>query len=153
MQTDRDAVHAEARVFSKYLADVDASAYVLETYSRLLPTADVSPAMQARPIERWQLIIARWGVAPLRVADSYARFFLPRSLLRRRLVLMLSILENSAGSERPLNSAYEGSLFAVILRLAVIGVVSVSCVLLGLLLLGPVHLLSGVGERRSGPVH
>ncbi len=154
----------ECRVFARYLADVEASPYVRESYARLVPTSDAGPTRRHdrghgdghlhahdltpgladdRVIERALLAMARRGVIATRVADGYARFFLPRSALRCRLVLMLAILENSPGSERVLNSGDEGSLFGVGARLVLTGAASVLCILVGVVLLGPVHLASG----------
>jgi hypothetical protein len=143
-------VTAECRTFARYLSGVDASPYVQAGYARLLPSAAVSPQASARLIERSLLAVARQGELPVRVADVYARFFLPRSALRRRLVLVLAMLENTPVSERPLNSAYEGSLPAVVLHLALTGIASVGCLLVGLVVFGPLHLASG-GDASAPP--
>lgn len=136
-------VMAECRVYASYLADANPSSYVIEAYERLRPTASRSTQSDARLIERSLVAMSRWGALPLRVADGYARFFLPRSLLRRRLVLMLAILENSADGERQLNSGDEGSLVGVGVRLMLTGVVSVLCIAIGVVCFAPLHLLSG----------
>ncbi len=143
----------ECRLFTRFLAGVEMSPYVLATYARLLPTADVSPRSAQRLIERSLLAVSHAGLIPLRAADMYARVFLPRSLLRRRLVLLLAILENTEGSERPLNSAYEGSLVSVALELMLTGIASGLCLLLGIVIFAPLHLVSGAGDAAPEPAH
>ena len=143
-------VAAECRVFAHYLADTDASPYVQHAYASLLPTSAVPSDVHDRLIERALLAVARQGSLAARVADGYARFFLPRSLLRRRLVLMLAILENSPGSERLLNSGDEGSLLGVGARLMLTGIVSVLCSMVGVVIFAPLHLVSGGSAAQPG---
>ena len=116
-----DDIALECRAFARFLANSEATPYVMSHYARLRPTAALSETTSARIIERGLLAAARLGSLPLRMADGYARFFLPRALLRRRLLLLLAILENSPGSERHLNSSIEGSLPMVGLRVMEIG--------------------------------
>ncbi len=139
---DRSAIEAECLAFCRHVADVEPTAFVLEHYHRLHHTSNAPAPASDEKIERVLLALSRWGSLPLRVSDGYARFFRPRSTLRRRLVLILAILENSPPSERRLNSGDEGSLAAVGLRLLATLVAGGTCILLGTLLLGPVHLLS-----------
>jgi len=146
-------VAAECRVFAHYLADTEASPYVQHAYGKLLPTSDVPSAVRDRLIERALLSVARQGTLATRVADGYARFFVPRSLLRRRLVLMLAILENSPGSEKLLNSGDEGSLVGVGVRLVLTGIASVLCSVLGVVIFAPLHLVSGGSAAQPEPLH
>lgn len=147
------SIAAECRVFAHLLADTDASPYVQHAYAKLLATSDVSPLVRERLIERALLAVARQGTLAARVADGYARFFLPRSLLRRRLVLMLAILENSPGSERLLNSGDEGSMVGVGVRLMLTGIASVFCSIVGVVIFGPVHLASGGNAAEPERLH
>ena len=146
-------VAAECHVYARYLADTNPTPYVVDAYARLRPTASRSARADARLIERSLLAASRWGAWPLRVADGYARFFLPRSVLRRRLVLMLAILENSPDGERQLNSGDEGSLVAVGARLMLTGVASVLCLAIGVVCFAPFHLLSGGDDTPVEAAH
>ncbi len=146
-------VRAECRAFARMLAEVDASDYILRSYVRLLPTSDISAETRNRLVERALLGVARQGALAARVADGYARFFLPHSLFRRRLVLMLAILESSPTSERPLNSSAEGSILSVGLGLMMTGMASMTCSVVGLVLFGPLHLLSGRGATPPTAAH
>ena len=146
-------VAAECRVFAHFLADTDASPYVQHAYANLLATSDLPSNVRDRLIERALLSFARQGTLATRVADGYARFFLPRSMLRRRLVLMLAILENSPVSERLLNTGDEGSLVAVGLRLILTGIASVFASIVGVVIFAPVHLASGGRAAQPERLH
>lgn len=130
-------------MFARFLAGVEATPYVVTSYARLLPSANVSAAAAERRVERALLAVARTSVPAVHIADSYARFFLPRSLLRRRLVLLLAVMENSPLTERPLNTAYVASPASIVWRLGMIGMGSVASLAIGVLVFAPVHLLSG----------
>jgi hypothetical protein len=137
---------AECRVFCRYLADLEPSAYVLACYQRAGPTV---PAGSSRfLIDRALLSVARWGSLATRIADGYARMFRPYAPLRQRLVLLLAILENSPPSDVPLNSAVEGSRPAIMAGMALTLLTGGVCLLAGILLLGPLHLVSVLGGKR-----
>ena len=139
-------VAREFRAFARYLADTDATPYAIHCYAHLRATATVVSATPPPIIERALLAFSSWGQLGLRAADAYARFFLPRSVLRRRLVLALAILENSPGSSRPLNSSIESGLPRAALRLLSSGLVIGLSIGVGLLLLAPVHVVSWTHE-------
>ena len=140
---------AECRTFARYLSGADPTDYATSCYIRLLPSAAVSDRAHRLLIERVLVGAGRAGSLPLRIADAYARFFLPRSLLRRRLILLLAILENSAPTERRFNSGTEGSLPGLVIRLAATLVASGLCLVAGVIAFGPVHIVSGAHGARA----
>ena len=144
---DRDAIAAECGVFTRHLTDGEATPYVIACYERLLASAKRPPAVEALLIERALLSMGRAGGLRLRLADGYACLFRPRGGLRRRLVLMVAILENSPSSARLLNSGEEGSVVAVSVGMTASLVVSALCTLGGLLVFAPVHLMSALLPR------
>lgn len=135
---------AECRTFGRYLSGADPTDYATRCYLRLLPTAAVPAGAHTLLIERALVRAGRAGSLPLRIADAYARFFVPRSLLRRRLILLLAILENSAPAERTFNSGAEDSLPVLAVQLVVALVASGLCLIAGAIAFGPVHIVSGV---------
>ncbi len=84
----------ECRVFARHLLDIEPDAYVLGTYRdavarlpALSPTSAFDGVLLAR---------ARRGGLWTRLADAYAALFARDSALRRRLVMVLAILETRA---------------------------------------------------------
>jgi hypothetical protein len=137
------ALGAECRAFARYLAGQDPSAYVLAWYQRIAASAaDEAPPVL---IDRVSLALARRGSLPARCADAYARVFRPYGLLRRRLVLLLAILENSPPSSAWLNAARTGGPSGVIAGMAGSLLAGGAALLVGCLVLGPVHLAGRLG--------
>ena len=135
---------AECRVFSRYLARQEPTLYVLSSYQRLCRLDPLSLAPLSL-IDRGSLGLARRGSVPARVADAYARIFRPYGPLRRRLILLLAILENSPPSDGPLNAAREGSRAGILVGMVLTLLAGGLALLAGILLLGPLHLGSRLG--------
>lgn len=137
-----EAIAAECRVFARHLVGAEPTPYVLACYERLLSTANVAPRESALLIERALLGFGRAGGFALRMADGYACVLRPRGALRRRLILLFAILENSPTTAHLLNTGDVGSFAGVSLRMVATMTASVLCTLAGLVVLGPVHALS-----------
>jgi hypothetical protein len=152
MTPDRAAralVEAECRVLTRFLVSQDPTPYVLDSYARLHRSATPPDADVARLIERALLSSARYGATAVGIADCYAKFFVPRSVLRCRLVMLLAILENSPRTERELNSAAEGSLWLFAVRVLLVGISVALRLAAGIVLFLPWHALS-LASSRSG---
>lgn len=135
------ALAAECRVFCRYLANLESTEYILRCYERAWDSAG-SRAAATPLIDRALLATARWGSVPARIADAYAKRFRPYSPLRRRLILVLAILENSPSAHEWLNSARTGSVPGLMAGMALSLFASGLCLLAGILLFGPLHVAS-----------
>jgi hypothetical protein len=88
--------------------------------------------------------LVRWAGAGLiraRIADAYGRIFRSRGLLRRKLILMLAILENSRGFHRDFTAGGRAAPFVAVLQIA--GAVTMFALALGagVIAFGPRQLL------------
>jgi hypothetical protein len=84
----------ECRVFTRYLAASGPTTYVVEQYIKAHHTSQkFSPADL---FDQRLVGFARRRPLSTRLADSFARVFAPSSLLRRKLVLLLAILETAS---------------------------------------------------------
>lgn len=137
---------AECRTFARHLADAEVEAYTLACYERLLPSAALPADTASLLIERTLLAAGRAGGVLLRMADGYAVVFRPRCALRRRLLLLFAILENSPGTSHALNTGDEGSFAAVSARMIASMTVSVLCTLAGVVVFAPVHVASALAS-------
>jgi hypothetical protein len=127
--TDTARLHRECEVFCRYLIRRAPSAYILEKYCEAhARAADYS---SAGAFDIALLSFAARGPAFARFADSYACLFARYSSLRRKLILLFSILESAAaqhgfsdavdGSAQPalfVKLAFRGVLYALRLALA-----------------------------------
>ncbi len=142
-----DDTALECEALTRYLVGSRPSAYVLECYRRLRPSAAVPGGAT---VDRALDSAVRLGAFPARVADAYARFFRPTGSLRRRLTLMLAILENAPDSYDRIGAGTRGSYPGVAARVGLAMATSGVALLLGLLIFGPIHLATG-GRRASLP--
>ena len=129
----------ECMVFCRYLVKQDPTDYVRAKYR-----AGVSALLKDRTPSRLDAALVRIaGSHPLvaRLADAYARFVLPRSLLRSKLVLLLAILESAAPTEEKFRRTSSAPAFLVIGSLVLHTIAFALTLLLALVVFLPVHLL------------
>lgn len=135
----------EARVFTRALVGRDATPYVVRQYVRGHVSLPLAPV---QGFDAVLMGVATSGAFFTRVADAYARLFARRAILRRKLVLLLAILESASPSDAefaPLASSAAG----VVLRLAVTGAAAALFAAVGIALVGPLHLLSRLAAGRA----
>jgi hypothetical protein len=142
-----EALRAECRAYCRYLAGVEPSEYVQTCYERSWSAAAGNRDEASPLIDRCLLRVSRLGGLPARIADSYARLFRPFSTLRRRLILVLAILENSPPTHGFLNSAKTGTGAGIALGMLVTLLGSGLCMAAGVVLLGPLHLATLMASR------
>ncbi len=152
MNTDNvsGAIRAEAALFCRYLVGASASSYVVAKYAsgqKVLPGATGRARGDAFG-ERLVRFALR-GRVHTQLADTYARFFAPYSLLRQKLVLMLAILENSPEIGRALNSSLSASRIATCVSLLQHALGTATSLVVAVLLLGPLQIY--VGLRGEAP--
>ena len=140
----------EARVFSRYLLGSAADTSLLGIYAAAVESGAAGAWPDARAFDRLLARIGRLHPAATRAVDAYARHFRPASPVRKRLILMLAILESHAGPYAALDRVDGGGRALVFLRIggAVLG--SLFVLAAATLFLGPLHLvLAGRRGERS----
>jgi hypothetical protein len=138
----------ECRLFTHYLVGRDPDAYVLDCYVRLQPAA-LEGATAVAPEDAVLLETGKSGLIRLRLADAYARFFRPRCLLRRKLILTFAILENSAQFHSRFTSGASSSYVAALVRIAAAMVTFGLALAASLVVVAPPVVLSSWRSRRS----
>jgi hypothetical protein len=128
---------------AQYLGWPHASSHLGSAYARL--HADTMPAETA--LDRLLGGVASRLPGGTALADAYARRCAPYGLFRRKLVLTLAILESAAESHAVFDAARPGTVVATWFALGWAGVRWVVISVLALVLIGPLHLLFGRGER------
>ena len=138
-------LEGECRVFTRHVIGSDPTPYIVEHYVR---AHHVSPKLA--PGDRFDGYLVRFAARHrmlARIADSYARVFASRSLLRRKLVLLLAILETAPQTHRVIDHPPGGGLILITGRLVGHGVLWMAGLLAGTVLLGPARL--AIGRRKS----
>ncbi len=151
-----DSLDRECDVFARYLTGVPAGDYLRTKYREAHggggPGAGVvGPATGS--FDSALVGFARSGTFATRLADAHARLFANGGLLRRKLVLMLALLECSA-PER-VDAVVSRSITGFFFRAAWLGVCFVLLALLSLVVLLPLRLVCALfgsgdgGEARA----
>lgn len=143
-----EALARECSVFARYLTGKGPGAYLLGWYAH---------AHTARPafapenaFDRFLLRVAGTSPALALLADSYASFFARHSALRKKLILILGILESlppEAGFDERIE---ESSPAAAILRMGARGVLFALRLALAVIVFLPFHLLLSLRAQEGG---
>jgi NADH dehydrogenase len=147
------ALAGECRAFVRYLLRADADTYVIEKYAAAHPVLALSPVSR---FDSALLTFARVSPLCTRLADSYASLFFRTAALRRRLVLLLAILETHAPFHQTIDRTVGGSAPLLFARLSIATAGALLSLLAGTLILAPTRvvlaLVSGPSTRgaRSG---
>ena len=141
----RPALEDEAHAFSLALIGAAPDAYVAAQYARAHQNLPLQPAT---PFDRVLLALAARGPWALRAADGYARIFAPTSALRRKLCVLVAILESASPSDAAFASA-ETPRAAVVVQLLLTGVGFALLLGAGVIVLAPIHLASRLKARSA----
>lgn len=136
----------ECRVFGRYLLGQEMSPYVRTKYAE----GHAALAWDRGPGFFDPLLVAIAARHPLAVkpCDAYARFFRPRGLLRKKLVLLLAILEMTPPYYRSIDAAGPGSLPALSVAVAWRGFTMVLALVPAVIVLLPLQVLSRISSGR-----
>ena len=145
--TDRATLEAECRVFTRFIARAEPTPYVAQKYVDAHRTI---PGFAAGDrFDGWLLAAARSSPRVTRLADAYARVFAPGNALRKKLVLLLAILESSAPFNRGIDRAPSRPVAIAVFQLAASGVGGILAVLAGAALFVPLRLIARIGGERA----
>jgi nucleoside-diphosphate-sugar epimerase len=134
-----DAPGAECRVFTQHLLGRDPDDYVTATYRAALAEM---PVLSARGrFDEALLSFARIHPLYAKVADAYASVFLRAGALRKRLVLLLAILETRPPFSEAIDQAVGGSMPVLFIRLGARTAAALVSLLVGTLIFTPTRIV------------
>ncbi|MGH9200056.1 MAG: hypothetical protein ACRD2A_02325 [Vicinamibacterales bacterium] len=147
MGNARDHLACECGVFCRYLADLDATPEIVHAYRRAHDIEGLKMGA-ATPIDRALLRLASGGPTLTRMADAFAAVAARDSALRKKLVVLIAILESRSASAAVIDSASPGSRLAWAIGAAAQGGGWLLRFVLAALLLAPLRLWYGVSPQR-----
>lgn len=140
-------IRREFRVFGRYLVGRDPGASALAHYERWHAARGNAEQASAPAIDRVLVAVARVHPVATRIADAYCARLRRASLLRRKLVLVLALVECSPETyalvEEPRSAGRAGAWT----RLVVSGGVEGLAFVAGALFLLPIHAVLVLGRR------
>jgi len=129
----------ECDVFCRHLTGAPAGEYVRAKY-----LAAHALGVVGEPADGFDAALARWAAAgPTRARwiDGYAVFFARTGLLRRKLVLLLAILESAAPSDRLVDRIDAGSRVGFLVHMGLEMALYAARLILAVIALTPVRVL------------
>ena len=132
---------AECSLFADYLIRKSPNAYVLEKYREAHKTSEAFRELVLDPFDAFLLSISRWHPLGLRIVDSYASWFFRRSVVRKKMVLLLAILECCPPTYSFFDSPDSPSPSAFCAQMLKQGIIFALSIVLGLALLAPVQVV------------
>jgi hypothetical protein len=137
-------LETECRTYCRYLVHADPAPYVVGKYLEFHALRE----FRVDPFDRFLLAVSARRPFLARLADCYASRFQKTSVVRKKLVLLLALLECSAASFSYLDSPDSGGRTAAYLRLPFQGVLYVLNLMAALVVFSPVRLyLLSAGRR------
>jgi hypothetical protein len=133
-------LETECHTFARYLVQQAPTAYVLRKYCEAHEKELLFRTHKISAFERWLLRLARKGVLGTKLADTYAALFARSALMRRKIILLLAILESCAPSATYFEAPESTQRVILLLKLCWRGIVF--CLMLGcaVILLLPLQL-------------
>src|SRR5690242_14310614 len=137
---DDQTLDRECSVFSIYLVGEPPSEYVKKKY-RAAHKAGFLIGIDPQPAEDFLVRVASIAPWSTKMTDVYTRLFHPYSTLRRKLILLLAILETCAPSYARVDSADASFIGVLLARLAIHFLTYLVILVLGIFLMLPVDWL------------
>lgn len=141
VMADRNRLEAECRVFTRYLADQLPDSYILKKYSDALLDKQPAAFQPQSAFDALLLKLAMIHPWMTRANDIYSRFFFSDSVLRKKLVLLLAILETREPTASHLDAPVRTSLIRFLLLFTGQAIIAGLLLVLSTLTLTPARLL------------
>jgi hypothetical protein len=139
------AVARECAVLTRYLTGREPDAALVAAYERGLGSPGFGAGRRGGAFDRMLVRLGTRNTVLTRACDGFARFFHPGALLRRKLVLLLALLETRGDAGAVLDSPSVGSRAGFVLGLAGRGAVFAILLLAATVVLLPARLVLGRG--------
>lgn len=131
----------ECTTYAAYLSGMAPTPYLVEKYLDF--HQKLGEKARADAFDSFLIEVSARGRIWARLADSYARIFRPDSLLRKKLILVLALLECTPPSFEALDRVPAGGLPGTIFRLAGASARFLAALIVGAALFTPVRFWIG----------
>ena len=148
----REELVRECEVFTRYLLRRPPSAYMIDRYCdyhAISPRADAGA-------DAFDLMLMQFAVRHVlcaKMADAYASRFCRNTLLRRKLVLLLALAEVTPPFFHEIDNPDRFGRALIVMKLAAEGFAYAAALGMGMIVLGPLHLVRANARprRESAP--
>ena len=144
------ALETECTVFTYYVTKQKPSAYVLNKYRQGHSIADFACTSVTHPFDSFLLQVAATHPLLTKLVDAYTAIFLRSSIVRRKWILLLAILESCSPTYRCFDSPESSNKKFLFMGMVGKGVVFLLAFCLSLVLLMPFHLGFAIYAKLAG---
>ena len=134
------ALFIECQTFCEYLVQQKPDAYITQKYQQAHHSGNIPLPKTEQLIERWLLIVARIHPFMTRLADLYSRFAFSSAILRKKLILLVAILESGKHNQGFSGMPASPPRMFFLAQCAVKGVVFACMTCMAFIFLFPIHL-------------
>jgi hypothetical protein len=139
---------AECRIFTRYLLGRDPDDYVTARYAAA--HAEIAALAAVDSFDESLVAFARIGPVFTKITDSYASLFSPRAALRKKLVLLLAILETRSPFHQTIDAPIAGSTPVLWASLAGRTIGAAAALLVGALVFVPTRMVLALTRKTAG---
>jgi nucleoside-diphosphate-sugar epimerase len=140
----------EHAVFTRYLTNEAPTEYVAEQYRMALAARGLAKDDDFSAFDRVTLNLARRGLLCVRLADAYCAIFRRHGALRRKLILLMAIVEHTAPYSDQFDRPIPRGVIGLATFLFLQGAQFALSLMVGAALLLPAHLLTLYRSTREG---
>jgi NADH dehydrogenase len=140
-------LYHECKVFCHYLVNTPPIEYVSKKYADAQRAKNSDFQFRSSSFDRFLIKFSQWNTIYTRVSDSYTRVFSKHSVFRKKLILLLAILETTSPHYKYLDTIDSSSMTTFYISLFKNCFIFGSILLLSLVILGPVHILLGAYSK------
>ena len=137
-----DNLKDECTVFCYYLVNQKPNDYVVKKYQEGHKVKNLSNYFNVDNLDKLLIHIANINPLLTKIVDVYTRFFHKNSVIRKKLVLLLAILESSAPTHYYLDKADRINNAIIYFRIFHKGILFLLTLMLSVIILMPVHVTS-----------
>jgi hypothetical protein len=137
---ENSALDRECAVFCRYLIGQEPNEYVKAKY-RAAHQSGFLKGDRPCPADSFLVKFASINSSSTKIIDAHTRVFRPFSTIRKKLVLLLAILESCAPTHAYVDSVDSGSIPLLFFRLVYRGLTFILLVLVGVVVILPIELV------------
>lgn len=131
---------SECAVFSKYLARQVPTPYILAKYREAHQASPKLARQHPSPFDNVLVKLSRKHTATAKLVDAYTALFFRDAMTRKKMVLLIAILESSAPTYPIFDEPEPGGARVFLVRFVMYGIVFALALVLATLMLLPLHL-------------
>ncbi len=136
-----DTISEECHVFVRYLIGQEPSNYILRKYIEAHTIRHISSGIDEPVFDKFLLYVARRHPCLTRMIDTYTCIFLRKSLIRKKLVLLLAILETCSQTHSYFDCPYASNKIILCLKMMQNGIFFMVRMVVSILIFSPLYLM------------